>query len=827
MGPASTFVLESLSSLDAEKTSQRGFSIGRVAVLGAGTMGARIAAHIANAGLPVLLLDMIPAGIAATGVPASGDRNVLGNQALLKLKSAKPAAFASADAAKLVSIGNFDDDLPRLAEYDWIIEAVAEDLEIKRGLLSKVAAHLHANAILTTNTSGLPVAKIGEQLPLDVRRRWFGAHFFNPPRYMRLLELIATPESDPEAEAAIAAFVDRRLGKSVVPAKDVPNFIANRVGTFSMLNVFKVMQEQGLSIEEVDLLTGQAVGWPKTGTFWLTDMVGLDVLGSVARNFAAGASDERPDVVLPAVVSQLIERKWLGDKTGQGFYKKDRSRDGQEIRSVLDLHTLEYRAAAKVSIPAIEVANKNDSLAARLKNLLAGDPATDKAARFYWRVLPELWAYAANRIGEVAETVVDIDRAMTAGFNWELGPFALWDAADVPMVVARMRALGSPVPAAVEALLGSGGASWYRNGGAEYFDVRSGIYQPIARTAGLATIASYRQSKDIFAGNSGVSLIDIGDGIGCFELHSKMNTLGEDVASFLRTQLQPGSEAVRNFAGFVISTDAQNFSAGANLMQLLQMLEEGKWDEVQLSVKRFQAMTQAVKFCPRPVIAAAAGLCLGGGCEVLLHSALRQPHVELYAGLVETGVGLIPGGGGCKEMVLRATANAASVKADPRGDSPEIIATIRSAFEVIAMAKVSASAIDARDLGLLEEVDTITMNRDRLLDDAKMQALRLVRGGYNAPLPRTDIAAPGASVFATLKLAIYLMREAEYISEHDARIATHVARILTGGDITSGTLLTEQHLLDLEREAFMSLCGEAKTIERIGFTLKTGKPLRN
>ena len=818
MSSAPTAVLESSPSSDLAKSFPRRFSIGKVAVLGAGTMGARIAAHVTNAGLPVLLLDM---------VPASGDRNALGNQALLNLKSSKPAAFASAAATKLVSIGNFDDDLPKLKQCDWIIEAVAEDLEIKRGLLSKVAPHLHADAILTTNTSGLPVAKIAEQLPGDVRRRWFGTHFFNPPRYMRLLELIATPEADPDAIAAVSAFVDRQLGKSVVPANDVQNFIANRVGTFSMLNIFRIMQDQGLSIEEVDLLTGEVIGWPNTGTFRLTDMVGLDVLASVARNFAAGASDERPDVVLPEVVSQLLERKWLGDKTGQGFYKKERGADGKEVRSVLDPETLEYKPTAKVSLPAIDQAKSNDSLPLRLQSLLASDPAQDRAAKFYWQVLPELWAYAANRIGEVTETLVDIDRAMTAGFNWKLGPFALWDAAGVPMVVERMRASGSPIPAAVESLLASGGISWFRKNGAEFFDVPSGTYKPVARLPELATIATYRQSNGVVAGNSGISLIDLGEGIGCFELHSKMNTLGEEVTSFLREQLHPDSDAVRTFDGFVISTDAQNFSAGANLTQLLRAAQDGKWSEVELSVKNFQAMTQAVKLCPRPVIAATAGLCLGGGCEIALHSALHQAHLELYTGLVETGVGLVPGGGGCKEMVLRATARAASIKADSRGDSVEIVETIRSAFETIAMAKVSTSAIEARDLSLLNETDTITMNRGRLLHDATLRVLQLVRAGYNAPALRTDIAAPGASVFATLKLTIYLMREAEYISEHDAKVATHVARILTGGDITPGTLLSEQHLLDLEREAFVSLCGEAKTIERIGSTLKTGKPLRN
>lgn len=803
---------------DVSRRSSRKYNIRRAAVLGAGTMGARIAAHIANAGLPVLLLDM---------VPTTGDRNSLATQALGNLKITKPAAFASPSIAQNITVGNFDDDLAKLKDCDWIIEAVAENLEIKRSLLSKVAAHVHADAILTTNTSGLPVAMVGELLPKSLRRRWFGTHFFNPPRYMRLLEIIATPDTDPEAIAAIADFGDRQLGKTVVPANDVANFIANRVGTFAMLNTFKVMQEQKLSVEEVDVLTGQAIGWPKTGTFRLADMVGLDVLGSVARNFTAGAKDERSDVQLPEVISQMIDRKWLGDKTKQGFYKKERGADGKELRKVLDLSSFEYKPSTKVTFPSIELAKSNDSVEARLKALLAGDPARDKAAAFYWKVLPELWTYAANRIGEVTETLVDIDRAITAGFNWELGPFALWDAAGVPAVVEKMRAAGTPVPSAVEKLLASGGTSWYRANGTEYFDVTSGAYRAISQDPGLATVASYKRSNSIFAGNSSISLVDVGDGIGCFEFHSKMNSLGQEIVTFLRKNLQPDSDAVRNFDGFVITSDAQNFSVGANLMQLLLAIQDEEWDEIEMMTKQFQAMTQAIKFCQRPVVAAPFGMCLGGGTEILMHSALRQPHLELYTGLVETGVGLIPGGGGCKEMVLRATAAADSVRTDIRGESVEVVETIRNVFETIAMAKVSISALEAKAMRILEDVDAITMNRSRLVSDAKAQALRLARSGYKAPIERTNIPAPGETVQATLRLGIYLMREGEYISDHDAKVARHVARILTGGDVTPGTLLSEQMLLDLEREAFLSLCGEPKTLERIGFTLKTGKPLRN
>lgn len=800
------------------KSKTRNYQIRRVAVLGAGTMGARIAAHIANAGLPVLLLDI---------VPASGDRTSIAAKSLEGLKSASPAAFASPSFAARINVGNFEDDLAKLKDYDWVIEAVAENIEIKRNLLNKVIGNLHPFAILTTNTSGLPVAKIAEPFPEEIRRRWFGTHFFNPPRYMRLFEMIATPETDPNALAAIAEFADLKLGKAVVAANDVPNFIANRIGTFAMLNTFRVMKEQGLSIEEIDLLTGSVVGWPKTGTFRLADMVGIDVLGSVARNFANNSSDERSDVKLPAAIEQLIERKWLGDKSKQGFYKKERGADGKDARLVLDLDTFEYKPSVRAIFAEIEMAKSNDSLPGRIRTLMSGNPEKDKAAKFYWKVLPELWAYAANRIGEVARTIVEIDRAMRAGFNWELGPFEMWDAAGMAEVAARMRASGAALPAAVEALLAAGGSAWYRNQGAEYFDPETRTYRLVDQNPQVASVASFKKSSSIFAENTGISLVDLGDGIGCFEFHSKMNSIGQDIVGFLQQQLDPASEATKKFDGFIIASDAANFSAGANLMQLLLAIQDEEWDDIDYFVRGFQAMTQAIKFSTRPVVAAPFGLCLGGGTEIAMHSALRQPHVELYTGLVETGVGILPAGGGCKEMVLRAIDAANAVRADSRGESVGIHETVRNVFETIALAKVSTSAFEARAMRILEETDSITMNRERVVTDAKAQALRLVSAGYTPPLSRTDIPAPGKTVFATLKMGIYLMREGEYISDHDVKIATHVARALTGGDVTAGVPVSEQYLLDLEREAFLSLCGEPKTVERIGFTLKTGKPLRN
>lgn len=793
------------------------YAIRRIAVLGAGTMGSRIAAHVANVGHRVLLLD----------VAQPGDRNRLTRQALEALKKTRPAALASPDFAARIETGNFDDDLPRLKDCDWIIEAVAENLEIKRSLLARVVPHLRADAILTTNTSGLPVSAIAEALPADVRRRWFGTHFFNPPRYMQLLEIIAAPETDPAATAAVAEFAEIHLGKSVVPANDRPNFIANRIGAFSMLNTIRVMEKQGLTIEEVDALTGKPLGWPKTGTFRLGDMVGLDVLGSVVRNFAANTHDERSDVQLPAFLEQMLERKWFGDKTGQGFYKKQKSAQGEE-RLVLDLATLEYRPAQKPRIPSLEMAKPIESLPERIRALLSGNPEKDKSAAFYWQILPELWLYAANRIGEISASIADIDRAMRTGFNWELGPFQMWDAAGVQDTLARVRGSGQEMPRALVKLLDSGHSSWYRNDGAEYFDPSSGTYIPVEGASAVMTLTRAKRSHGIVAENPGASLIDIGDGIACIEFHTKMNALGADIVNFMRQNLRPDSQAVRDFRGFVVTNDAVNFSAGANLVQLLLAAQDEEWDEIRMYIRGFQEMTQAIKFCPRPVVVAPFGLTLGGGAEVTMHAAKRRPHLELYMGLVETGVGLIPAGGGCKEMTLRAVERARSA-APPgsRSDSVELHHTMRTIFETMATAKVSTSAYEAQDLHLLRPTDSITMNRDRLLHDAKADVLALAESGYQAPLPITDIPAPGESVLAALKMGVYLMREGEYASDHDVTVATHLATVLCGGNVTPGTLVSEQHLLDLELEHFLSLCGERKTQERIAHTLKTGKPLRN
>jgi 3-hydroxyacyl-CoA dehydrogenase len=795
------------------------YLIRRIAVLGAGTMGARIAAHCANAGFPVFLLDMVS--------QEGGNRDRLPAQALENLKKSKPPAFVDPAFASRIRIGNFDDDLTGLQNCDWIIEAVAENLEIKRGLIRRILPHIRVNAIVTTNTSGLPVGQIARKMPEEFRRRWLGAHFFNPPRYMRLVEIIATQETDPDVVATIAQFCELHLGKTAVPAHDTPNFIANRIGTFAMLNTLRVMEEMGLSVEEVDALTGTAIGWPKTGTFRLADLVGIDVLNNVVQNFSATVADERADLKPPHLLQQMIERKWLGDKTGQGFYKKERGPDGKDARLTLGWQTLDYRPAERPKIAEVEMEKSGNTAAERIRMLLAGNPERDKAARFYWMILPELWAYAANRIGEIADNIVDIDRAMRAGFNWELGPFEMWDAAGVTAIVERMRAHGQAVPVAAEKLIAAGGKCWYRNQGREFFDPNSGRYLPVPEAPGMVSVGTFRRSNGVVETNPGASLVDLGDGIACIEFHSKMNAIGQDIVSLTRRTLQSDSDAVRNFEAFVITGDEVNFSVGANLMQVLLAVQDEEWDELDRYVREFQAMTQAIKFCPCPVIVAPFGMCLGGGTEVSLHSAARQAHIESYIGLVETSVGVLPAGGGCKEMILRAMSAAIAVKAEARADSVEMNDAIKSTFETIALAKVSTSAVEARKLHFLDGGDGITMNRDRLLIDAKRRSRGLADAGYAAPIARMDIPAPGEAVLATLSLGIATMREAEFISDHDAKIGRQVASVLCGGQVTCGTLITEQYLLDLEREAFLSLCGERRTVERIAFTLKTGKPLRN
>ncbi len=797
--------------------------IHKVAVLGAGTMGARIAAHFANAGVPAYLLDIVPPNA------DSSARNKI------------------AAAGLEITIGNFEDDLKKLAEVDWIIEAVVENLDIKRDLLRKVETVRRPGTIITTNTSGLPVTKIAEGCSDDFRRCWFGTHFFNPPRYMRLVEIIRTAETDGSLLEAVAWFADVRLGKGVVFAKDTPNFIANRIGTFSVLNVMRLMQEMDLTIEELDALTGQAIGWPKSATFRTIDLVGLDILGHVVANMSKLGGDEAT-LSLPDFFKQMLDRKWLGDKTKGGFYKKNvgwapsPANPGQgEERLALDWKTLEYRPQQKPRFAALEMAKNVEEIGPRLRMLLGLDSSKpqkdDKAGAFLWSALCDLWNYSADRILEIADSIVDIDRAMRLGFNWELGPFELWDAAGFEATVARMQNEGRTVAENAEKLLSSGHKSWYTDdsktsSGRVFWQVGRDQYAPVEVPAGVWSVTVAKKSRGVVKKNSGASLVDLGDGVGCIEFHSKMNALGADIVTLIHQTLKP-SGAGDNFDAFVITNEAANFSVGANLMLLLMSAQEEEWNEVDLAVRQFQGMTQAIKFSPKPVVIAPFGMTLGGGAEITLHSSARQPHAELYIGLVEVGVGLLPGGGGCKEILLRAVDSASHLKQDRRtspaglAESVELLEAMKKAFETIATAKVATSAHEARNLGFLYDSDRITLNRERVLGDAKTRALELLRAGYQPPAPRSNIPAAGESILATLKLGIHLMRQGEYITDYEVKLGHKIAEVLCGGNITSGTPMSEQYVLDLEREAFKSLCGERKTQERIQYTLKTGKTLRN
>ena len=807
--------------------------IHKVAILGAGTMGARIAAHFANAGVPSYLLDIVPPD--AEGAA----RNKIAAAGLDAAKKSKPAAFMEGSLARLVTVGNFEDDLKKLSEVDWIIEAVVENLEIKQSLLRKVESIRKPGTIITTNTSGLPVGKIAEGFSEDFKRSWFGTHFFNPPRYMRLLEIIPTPEADRAAIEAVSHFCDVRLGKGVVIAKDTPNFIANRIGTFSVLNVMRIMQEMDLTIEEIDALTGQAVGWLKSATFRTIDLVGLDILGHVVGNMTANVHDERSDLRLPEFFGQMLQRKSLGDKTKGGFYKKNKGSEGKEDeRLAIDRKTLDYHPRKKPKFPVLDMAKNIDDTGARVRSLLGiegGLQKGDKAGAFLWAALSDLWTYSANRVPEISDSIVEIDRAMRLGFNWELGPFELWDAAGVEATVARMKKEGKPVAANVEKLLASGQKSWYADdpksaSGRKYWDLGMSNWKSIQTPEGVWSVTVAKKSNGVVKKNSGASLVDLGDGVACLEFHSKMNSLGTDIISLITQSLKPGN-AGDAFDAFVITNDATNFSVGANLMLLLMSIQEEEWDEVDLVIRQFQGMTQAVKFSPKPVVCAPFGLCLGGGTEISLHAAARQPHAELYTGLVEVGVGLLPGGGGCKEMLLRAVDSAAASrgKSSPEAlaGSVEMMEAMKKAFETIATAKIATSAHEARALGFLSDSDHISMNRERILSDAKARALELVRAGYEAPVPRTDIPAPGEGLLAALKMGVHLMRQGDFITDYEVKLGGKIAEVLCGGNVTPGSPVSEQYILDLEREGFKSLCGERKTQERIQYTLKTGKTLRN
>jgi 3-hydroxyacyl-CoA dehydrogenase len=804
--------------------------IEKAAVLGAGTMGARIAAHLANAGIPCYLLDIVPSELNADekrkGLtlesPTVRNRIVLAG--LEAAKKSRPAAFFTPEIARLITPGNFDDNLAWCGDADWIIEAVAENLEIKRKLFERVEEVRKPGTLVTSNTSGLPIRLIAEGRSEDFQKHWAGAHFFNPPRYMKLAEIIPGPKTLPEVLESLEEICDVRLGKGVVLAKDTPNFIANRIGTFSILHAMRQMQSLEMTIEEVDACTGPAIGWPNSATFRTVDIVGLDVLVHVISNLYDGIPDDESREVfrVPALMEAMIQRGWLGEKTGSGFYKRVKGTGGESEILTLDWQKMEYRARQKANFNSIEAGKSIESTRERLRMLVG--PALDskegdKANRFLWASLSEMCLYAARRVPEIASSVVDVDRAMRWGFGWELGPFEMWDAVGVERMATALQRDGKQMPPLVAKALGSPAKSFYESekGNTRYFDLASNALQPVREPAGILILKSLKDRTGVVQENSGASLIDLGDGVLCCEFHAKMNAIGGDIFAMLQAGV---ARLETEFEAMVIGNQVPNFSAGANLVLLLMTALEGEWDDIHLAVRQFQRANMAIKYAPRPVVAAPQGMALGGGCELALHAARIHATAEAYIGLVETGVGLVPGGGGTKEMLIRANEHAAG------GDNLDLMHALRPVFENIAMAKVSTSAEEARSLGYLRPSDLIAMNRDRQIADAKQTALAMVRAGYHPPAP-AEIRVLGEEFFAAAKLAVHMMVRGEYATEHDGVVARKLAYILAGGGITAAQNVPEQYILDLEREAFVSLCGERRSQERIAHTLKTGKPLRN
>jgi 3-hydroxyacyl-CoA dehydrogenase len=799
--------------------------IRKVAVLGAGTMGARIAAHLANASVPCLLLDIVPKELTSEenakglGLDTLQARNRLVRAGLDAALKSRPAAFYVPEAARLVTVGNFEDNLAGLKDCDWIIEAVMEDLTVKRSLLERVQAVRSPGSIISSNTSGISISSLSVGHNEEFQQHLLGAHFFNPPRYLHLLEIIPTAETLPGVVDAISHFGDVVLGKGIVVAKDRPNFIANRIGTVVTLSVLRIMEEDHYTIEEIDTLTGPVLGMPKSATFRTLDIVGLDVMAHVVKNLRESLpEDERLDLLhMPGFMERMIQHGLLGDKTGSGFYKKVKGGNDSEILT-LDLSTFEYRARQRATFPSLELARNVDDLGERVRALFQ---APDRAGQFYRKLFSAVFHYAATRVPEIADDIVSIDNAMKWGFGWKKGPFELWDIRGVDRIVEEWVREKQPVPAFVETLRAADGKSFYvqEDGTTTYFDASSAAYRALPERPGVILLPSLKARKREVKKNAGASLIDLGDGVLCLEFHSKMNTIGGDTVQMVHAGVKALGE---NFDAMVIGNHAPNFSVGANLMLVLTAIQEDDWDEIHRAVRAFQNASMALKYAPKPVVAAPSGMTLGGATELCLHCARVRAAAETYMGLVEAGVGLIPAGGGTKEMLLRVLDG---VPSDPDADP---FTYIKEVFLNIGMAKVSTSAEDARRLRYLSARDSISMNRDRQISDAKQLALDLVRLGYRPGQPRQDVRALGQAAFAKMKLGLHLMRRAEYISDYDVVVATQLAKVLSGGgEFTSTQLVSEQYLLDLEREAFLSLCGQKKTVERIQFTLKKGKPLRN
>jgi len=793
--------------------------IHKVAVIGSGVMGGTIAAHLANAGIPSLLLDIVPSKLSAKEEAAGliledrKVRNSIAETNKAKLLKMNPAPFFVPEFADRIEVGNLSDDLGRLSEVDWVIEVVVERLDIKVDLFKKVATHVRPGTIVTSNTSGISLKSMVSDLPESFTRYFLGTHFFNPPRYMKLLEIIPGPNTDPDIIAFLSEFGERVLGKGVVIAKDTPNFIANRIGVFGLAVTLQEMLRSGLTVDEVDALTGPVVGRPKSASFRTVDLVGLDTFIHTANTVAVGVPEEKGNFTLPEFMHRMLTNGWLGDKTQQGFYKKSKGPQGSVIE-VLDPLTMTYVPKKTVKFVSLDKAKAAGNLTERIRTLVSGK---DAGAEFSWNILKPVLLYAATIANEIADNISGIDEGMRWGFNWEMGPFELWDALGVQAISDRVVAEGGTLPPLVEELLAKGDGRFYQkseSGQVSYFEAGKYRLKAVSPYA-FSLKQAHKEGKEILS-NAGASLMDLGDGVACLEFHSPNNSIGTDIITMLQKSLV---EVEKNYLGMVIGNQGKNFCVGANLMLILLEAEDENWEEIDFMIRALQNAMIAMKYAKKPVVAAPFGMTLGGGAEICLHSHAIQASSELYMGLVELGVGLIPAGGGTKEMAVRVMEGVLpGVQV-----APDYFFAKR--FEAVAMAQVSNSAEKARQLGFLRNCDRYSMNADHIILDAKARVIDMARN-FRPNLP-TKVKVGGPGVRALLELALHGMREANYISEYDQHLGKKLSYVMSGGDRPAGMLVDEQYLLDLEREAFMSLIGESRTQDRIRHMLTKSKPLRN
>jgi 3-hydroxyacyl-CoA dehydrogenase len=805
--------------------------IKKAAVLGAGVMGSKIAALLAGADIPTYLLDIVPKELDEKDVKkgltkeSPEFRNKLARMGIQGTIGTSPPAMFVPDDAKLITPGNFEDHLSWLSDADWIIEGVVEDLKIKKELLRKIEPFVKPDAIISTNTSGLSIDKISEGLSKKNRAHFMGIHFFNPPRHMKLLEIIPGPHTDKDLMSFMAEFCERRLGKSVVFAKDTPNFIANRIGAHALVGVMKTLVEDGYTVEEADAITGPPMSRPKSASFRTADMVGLDTLLKVIQNVYDNIEDkdEKQQLVIPEFVQKMVEKGLLGEKTQQGFYKKVLGPEGSRIYA-LDYNTMDYVPQRKAALPILDELKKLDTTTS-LQRLVY---SKERGGLLAWKTLKRMLLYCAAKVPEIADDIVTVDQAMRWGFNWELGPFQTWDAIGLKKSVERMRREGDKIPEKIEQMLAAGREHFYdtRNGKSYYFDFAKADYVEMEEKPQIILLPSLKERSKLIKFNAGASLIDMGDGVACLEFHSQNNVIDPDVIQMISNSVAKVEE---NFEGLVISNQGANFCVGADLRQIYPAAQNKDWGALEPAVKNFQQACLRIKYSEKPVVAAPFRMTLGGGCEICLAASLIMAHVECYMGLVEFGVGLIPAGGGNKEMLFRATdwVPKELPSAVPGAGKPDLIPYIAKAFETIAMAKVSTCAQEARELTYMRPRDKIVMNYDHLLYHAKQSVLALAEEGYLPPRRRDEIRVPGRTGRALLELLVYLLKDGLFITEYDAFVAKKLAYVLTGGDVDLNTLVTEEYLLDLERETFLSLCGEEKTQARMKHMLETNRPLRN